>query len=270
MEASDSSATESDVDITSQGETNLLDSQFINFLTGDRVTKSVDEVGDASRDSWESIGSMLECSWYGKKDCDEQGRRLSSDVKQKSPAINVSTSVEKDLGVGRLANGLFRSVESSMLPKSFELDRCTTLKGDDHGCANFSAGGADLLKACNCSFCIKAAYIWSDLHYQDIRGRLGVLKKSQKQASILANKTQSEIHTLRNSNNSSDLESNLAAQWQSLFHHMEETFVHESNQLQPGFVALKDLREQCKTDLERTTGMPYNKEKKSKCKSKSK
>ncbi|XP_065859030.1 uncharacterized protein [Euphorbia lathyris] len=233
MEASDSSATESDVDITSQGETNLLDSQFINFLTGDRVTKSVDEVGDASRDSWESIGSMLECSWYGKKDCDEQGRRLSSDVKQKSPAINVSTSVEKDLGVGRLANGLFRSVESSMLPKSFELDRCTTLKGDDHGCANFSAGGADLLKACNCSFCIKAAYIWSDLHYQDIRGRLG-------------------------------------AQWQSLFHHMEETFVHESNQLQPGFVALKDLREQCKTDLERTTGMPYNKEKKSKCKSKSK
>ncbi|XP_065873279.1 uncharacterized protein [Euphorbia lathyris] len=278
-QASDSSATETDID-TSQGNAvsvvsnrsnenkeapNLLDSS-VNFLTRGTVTKSVDEVGDASRDSCDSTGSMPACSWSGKKDCDEEGR-LSSDVKQKNTAINFCTSVEKDLDVVKLANSLCGSFESSMLPKSqgsksFELDRCTTLKGDGHGCANFSAGGADLLKACNCSFCMKAAYIWSDLHYQDIKGRLGVLKKSQKEASILANKyareKQTEIHT-GNLNKSSNLESNLAAQWKSLFHHMEDIFVQESNQLQAGYVALKDMRENCKTDLERTNGMPSNK-----------
>ncbi|KAF3796897.1 hypothetical protein EJ110_NYTH00785 [Nymphaea thermarum] len=36
----------------------------------------------------------------------------------------------------------------------------------------------DTVQNCSCSFCCKAAYIWSELNYHDVRGRLSVLKKS--------------------------------------------------------------------------------------------
>ncbi|WCJ31852.1 hypothetical protein M5689_013304 [Euphorbia peplus] len=255
-QGSDSSATETDIE-TSQGVAVSAVSDRPNEnneATRCAGTKSVDDGGDASRDSCASTGSMPACSWSGKKDSDEEGR-VSFDVKQKNPAISVCKSVgEEDVGVGRLANTLCGSLEwpKSQGSKSFGLDRCVN-----------SGDAADLLKACNCSFCMKAAYIWSDLHYQDIKGRLGALKKSQKEASILANKyareKQTELHSLGNFTKSSNLESNLTAQWKSLFHHMEDIFVHESNQLQAGYVTLKDLRENCKTDLERTTGVPSSK-----------
>ncbi|XVF61666.1 hypothetical protein PTKIN_Ptkin08bG0148700 [Pterospermum kingtungense] len=74
----------------------------------------------------------------------------------------------KDLGVGRLASSEGGCIEWSRLPKSssqssrsFGLERCVNLNPD-----------VDRLKACSCSFCLKAAYIWSDLHYQDIKGRI--------------------------------------------------------------------------------------------------
>ncbi|MBA0589319.1 hypothetical protein Gorai_018073, partial [Gossypium raimondii] len=81
----------------------------------------------------------------------------------------------RDLGVGRLASSEGGCVEWLRLPKSssqgfrsFELERCVGLKNDG---SNLNAG-ADMLKACSCSFCLKAAYIWSDLHYQDTKGRI--------------------------------------------------------------------------------------------------
>ncbi|XP_021678425.2 uncharacterized protein LOC110663445 isoform X2 [Hevea brasiliensis] len=271
---SDSSPTDSDIDTSQENtvsiishrpnenkETSLLLDGGVNVLKSVTLTQSVGEGGDASRDSSASTGSMPTNSSSCKKDSDDEGR-LTSDVKQSNPEGHVGTGVDKDLGVGILASSKYGPVEWSRLPKSqgsksYELDRCTALKGN--GCANLSAG-ADLMKACSCSFCLKAAYIWSDLHYQDIKGRTAALKKSQKEASILVNKyargKQTDIHSQGNSNKSSKLESDLTTQWRSLFHHMEDIFVHENNQLQANFVALKDLRENCKMDLERTTGMP--------------
>ncbi|XP_022751060.1 uncharacterized protein LOC111299847 [Durio zibethinus] len=173
----------------------------------------------------------------------------------------------KDLGVGRLASSKGRCIEWSRLPKSssqssrsFELERCEGLKHG--GCMNLNAG-IDMIKACSCSFCLKAAYIWSDLHYQDVKGRIAVLKKSQREASILVQKSgrgkQTDIHSQENANKSSKLESDLTSQWRSLFLNMEDIFVHESNQLQASYIALKDLRENCKMDLERITGIPSEK-----------
>eukprot|EP00257_Ricinus_communis_P023319 XP_015583266.1 uncharacterized protein LOC8261635 [Ricinus communis] len=244
----ESSDTDTDVDAvyTSQENnenketSNLLDGS-VNLVKNATMTLSVGELGDTSRDSCTSTGSMPANFWSSKKGSDDdEGRH----VKRSNSTGHVCTSVvEKDLGIGNLARSKCGAVEWSSGQKShgsrsFELDRCTALQGD--GCANLNAG-ADLLKACSCSFCLKAAYIWSDLHYQDIKGRISALKKSG------------------NSNKSLKLESDLTAQWRSLFHHMEDIFAHECNQLQDGFVALKDLRENCKTDLERINEMHSNK-----------
>ncbi|KAB2002336.1 hypothetical protein ERO13_D11G056300v2 [Gossypium hirsutum] len=126
----------------------------------------------------------------------------------------------RDLGVGRLASSEGGCVEWLRLPKSssqgfrsFELERCVGLKND---VSNLNAG-ADMLKACSCSFCLK------------------VLKRSQKEASILVQKScsgkETDIQNLGNPNKSSKLESDLTSQWRSLFLNMEDIFVHESNQL---------------------------------------
>ncbi|XP_031283091.1 uncharacterized protein LOC116141744 [Pistacia vera] len=227
----------------------------------DKIDKSCDlgvtiahngvELGEASRDCCVSSVLMPTCS---KKGCEEgvgaQVGRVSND---------------KDVGVGRLASSKCGSIEWSRLPKSqglksFELERCAGLKDD--GCVNLNVG-ADMLKDCSCSFCLKAAYIWSDLHYQDIKGRIAALKKSQKEASCLVQKCvrgkELEIPGQGSSGKSSKLESDLMSQWRSLFSHMEDIFGHESSQLQASFVTLKDLRENCKMDLERTNGMPSEK-----------
>ncbi|KAB2002333.1 hypothetical protein ES319_D11G059400v1 [Gossypium barbadense] len=158
----------------------------------------------------------------------------------------------RDLGVGRLASSEGGCVEWLRLPKSssqgfrsFELERCVGLKND---VSNLNAG-ADMLKACSCSFCLK-----------DTKGRIAVLKRSQKEASILVQKScsgkETDIQNLGNPNKSSKLESDLTSQWRSLFLNMEDIFVHESNQLQASYIQLKDLRDNCKMDLERITGMP--------------
>ncbi|KDP46863.1 hypothetical protein JCGZ_24072 [Jatropha curcas] len=258
-----SSPIDSDID-TSQDNTVTIIShnpnenkETSNLLDGTvNLVKRVREVVDASRDSCASSGSMPTNSSSSKKDSDDEVR-LNSDVKQSNLVDDVGTSVDKDLGVSELASRKYGSLEQSSLPKSQGLVRCTELQGDGH--ANLSAV-ADLLNACPCSFCLKAAYILSDLHYQDIKGQIAALKKSQKEASILVNKygrgNHTDIHSEGNSNKSSKLESNLSAQWRSLFQHMEEIIVNESNQLQAKLIALKDLRENRKMDLERNTGMP--------------
>ncbi|OAY35863.1 hypothetical protein MANES_12G136900v8 [Manihot esculenta] len=220
-------------------ETSPLLDVSVNVLRSGTMAHSVGEGVDASRDSSASTGSMPTNSWSCKKYSDDEGG-LTSDVKQSNPEGHVGTGVDKVLGVGMLPTTKYGSVEWSRLPmsqgsKSFELKRCTALKDD--GYANLSAG-ADLMKACSCSFCLKAAYIWSDLHYQDIKGRTAALKKSQKEASILVNKyargKQTDLPGQGNSNKSSKLESDLTAQWRSLFHRMEDIFAHESNQLLNG------------------------------------
>ncbi|KAH1073596.1 hypothetical protein J1N35_025924 [Gossypium stocksii] len=179
--------------------------------------------------------------------------------------LNENCRNEEDLGFGRLASSEGGCIEWSRLPKSssqnsrsFELERCLGLKN-----AGVNLNADSILKACPCSFCLKAAYIWSDLHYQDIKGRIAVLKKSQREARILVQKSgrgkQTDMNSQGNANKSSKLESDLTSQWRSLFLNMEDILVHEGNQLQASYTALKDLREDCKMDLERITGMPSEK-----------
>ncbi|KAM7275598.1 hypothetical protein ACFE04_017464 [Oxalis oulophora] len=156
------------------------------------------------------------------------------------------------------------SIESLRLPdlksfRSFEFQKCSAPNFD--ACSN-ATNAADLLKACSCSFCLTAAYIWSDLHYQDIKGRIAALKKSQKEACFLAQKNgkgeEGQAIDIHAPPNSTRLASDLKGQWKSLFLQMEDTFARESVQLQAKFAALKDLRENCKMDLERSTDGPFS------------
>ncbi|PNX99278.1 hypothetical protein L195_g022543 [Trifolium pratense] len=145
--------------------------------------------------------------------------------------------------------------------KFLGLERCSGLKGHGDADADEHFGGdvgIELLKNCTCSFCTKAAHIWSDLHYQDVKGRLTALKKSQKEARLVVQKfsgisdTHNSIHQQQGGVDPSDLESALMHQWKSLFVHMENILGHESRQLESSFERLKDLREKCKNDLDST------------------
>ncbi|KAH7520619.1 hypothetical protein FEM48_Zijuj08G0164200 [Ziziphus jujuba var. spinosa] len=247
-----------------------------NLLDG-CAHQSVMDVGDASRDSCLSSGSMPTCSGPCKKDGYGAGEnyqdyeeRNTSDVTQgnlvrEGLATLVCKNNEDCVAVGKLAASKYGSIEWSRLPKSqsskfHELGRCTALKGEVYG--NLNAGD-DLLKSCSCSFCLKAAYIWSDLQYQDIKGRIASLKKSQKEANTLVQKSyrgkESSIHSQENANKSTKLEADLTGQWRSLFLRMEDILANESGQLQASFVALKDLRESCKMDLGMINEMPTEK-----------
>ncbi|KAL8199614.1 hypothetical protein R6Q57_013182 [Mikania cordata] len=101
----------------------------------------------------------------------------------------------------------------------------------------------DMIKACSCSFCMKAAYLWSDLLYQDLKGRIAASKKSQKEANILVNRNSRDI--ARNTEKFSNLESDLTGRWKSLFLHMEDIFVREGNQLDRSLSTLKELIDDC-------------------------
>ncbi|CAI0429252.1 unnamed protein product [Linum tenue] len=233
-----------------------------NLLDGsvDVVEKGVGEIGDGSRDS---CGSS-------RTDSDDDVRvsynvSLSQSVAEEFAGSQGLTSESRDPGVDDLDGEKAELHESSMLlssqnSKSFQLDRCTRFEESSGGaCANAELG-ADFLKTCSCSFCLTAAFMWSDLHYQDIKGRLSSLKKSQKEASILVNKfsrgRQAEVPNQGSASNSLQFETDLTWQWRSLFQHMEDIFAHESCQIEKNFLALKDLRESCKMDLVKTNGVP--------------
>ncbi|ESW31631.1 hypothetical protein PHAVU_002G254400 [Phaseolus vulgaris] len=131
------------------------------------------------------------------------------------------------------------------------LKPCSGHKGD--GASNSVTDDVDL-KSCSCSLCSKAAYIWSDLHYQDAKGRLSAIKKSQKEAKMIIQKfsglEDTVAHGQHQSEESLELELSLVHQWKSLFLQMQDMYAQESSQLESSFESLKDLREHCKTDLQ--------------------
>lgn len=107
-------------------------------------------------------------------------------------------------------------------------------------------------KSCTCSFCLKAAFMWADLHYLDARSRLGALKKSIKFARSLEAKRQGNEYPFNAgvySKRAAEMGFELSQQQRSLFLHTENALVRESAQLHSAVVKLKDLRENCKTDL---------------------
>ncbi|KAJ4825775.1 hypothetical protein Tsubulata_015916 [Turnera subulata] len=240
--------------------TNLLDDSADSVKSG-TMTQSSGEGGDASRDSCASTGSMTASFRTHMKDGDDEVEKGTSDVILSSQVddSHVCSSDDKDFGGGGYTGGKFGPPELPMLPKlqgskSFQFNRCTALEGDSCG---------DLPKSCSCSFCLTAAYIWADLYYQDMKGRISALKKSQKEASILVNKyamgKKTDAHIQGDLSDSSKLESDLTGQWRSLFRHMEDMFADENSQLQASFATLKELRENCKLDLERTVGVQPDK-----------
>ncbi|EHA8589010.1 hypothetical protein COCNU_scaffold007585G000020 [Cocos nucifera] len=90
-------------------------------------------------------------------------------------------------------------------------------------------------KSCTCSFCLKAAYMWTDLHYQDTRGRLAALKKSKRLARSLEARCYGHDYTSKtardNSKKSTEIEFELMQCWRSLFLHTENVLVRETAHL---------------------------------------
>ncbi|KNA19813.1 hypothetical protein SOVF_058040 [Spinacia oleracea] len=209
------------------------------------------------------------------RDCVEGGKEYQGEETRETPDVaeigstnegletRVVSDNGRDVGVECLTTSQSESAVSSRLNasqelKGFGLERCTALKGGDDGCS--LDGGIDSLKNCSCSFCSKAGYIWSDLHYQDVKSRISIMVKSQKEASNLVQKysVENEIgsHTQESFNNVAQLETDLTSHWRSLFLHMEDMFGSEGSQLQNNFLALKDLRDDYKMNLEMINGMP--------------
>lgn len=193
-------------------------------------------------------------------DCIDGGKGKKDDDVQLVNSVCMNGG--NDFSVDNLDSSKCGSVEFLGFPDSQEsrasgLERPVGEKGDR--CSN-SIIGVDLIKSCACSFCAKAAYIWSDLHYQDIKGRIAALKKSQQEASILVQsscrKKEIEKHGQESCRKFSKLESDLTGQWRSLFLHMEDIFGRESSHLESSLVTLNDLRENCKTELEVDSGVP--------------
>ncbi|KAF7090958.1 hypothetical protein CFC21_093633 [Triticum aestivum] len=125
---------------------------------------------------------------------------------------------------------------------------CTNVQHPPMGVGGFEKSCAT--KSCTCTFCLKAAFMWTDLHYQDARSRLGALKKSIKFARSLEAKRQgNEFNADRYSKRAAEMGFELSQQQRSLFLHTENALVRESAQLHSAVVKLKDLRDNCKKDL---------------------
>lgn len=177
---------------------------------------------------------------------------ISTQLTQNTSKEKVENSLEMDDGddtcVDNLCSGKDEFLDYSKLPESQEsrcgLERCNGQKGD-----GFSSMCMDSIKACPCSFCMKAAYLWSDLHYQDMKGRIAAIKKSQKDASILVHKNSQNGGT-GNSEKLSNMECDLTGRWMSLFLQMEDMFVCEGTQLETSLSILKEVRDNCKADTE--------------------
>jgi hypothetical protein len=134
---------------------NLIDGCIDLVKSGGAGTHSIGEISCASS------GSVHTSSGPCTKDSDDEGK-FTSNVMLINPVGEAlvggaSANDDNDSGIGRLARERRGPVGWSRLPtsqglKSFESEKCTTLKGDV--CDNLNAG-ADMLKACSCSFCLK-------------------------------------------------------------------------------------------------------------------
>ncbi|KAJ3695801.1 hypothetical protein LUZ60_001178 [Juncus effusus] len=154
-----------------------------------------------------------------------------------------------------------RNSESSKLEETGKTN--TVLSGNYFGVKHGENSKLDLFggldESCNCSFCIKAAYMWMDLHYQDTRGRLSALNRSKRLARSLEEKLYGQEYKNKtvgesSNNQGAKMEFELMQQWRSLFMHTENLFVHETSQLHMNLMNLEELREKCKKNLHTITG----------------
>ncbi|XP_043696844.1 uncharacterized protein LOC122647517 [Telopea speciosissima] len=251
----------------------------IQFLGGNAVTRGTLKTINGWRDGCTSGVSLSRAS----DQCYKSGRSAPVIVEGGSQggAEHAKAGVEKDAIKSTLANealdahahgdkdelmdgGDLTSTKATLAGSSShqgsELEICANSGFADGFNANH---GIDMLNACSCSFCLKAAYIWSDLHYQDVKGRIAALKKSRKEVKFCVDKSLNQYETdkngMTNLDKSKELELDLMGRWKSLFLHTEGILVRESTQLQSSLLSLKELRESCKTELEMTNEIPLTK-----------
>ncbi|KAL0311637.1 UNVERIFIED_CONTAM: hypothetical protein Scaly_2923300 [Sesamum calycinum] len=238
-----------------ENEPNLLDLHRGNAVQCINVEEN-DELGDSFHaDTSRTVSETgLDCPRDG-KDCN--GDEVNASPEGTQTDISSYNNDLDDQNADNFVLSQSGSIDCTILPDSqesrvFGVDRSAKLKKVDE-CAHMS-GGPDSIRACPCSFCTKAAYIWLDLHQQDIKARLSAIKKSQKEAIILAERScrnmVADKHGAESSSRVSKLESHLTYQWRSLFQHMADIWEEEGNKLEASLLPLAELREKCKTDLE--------------------
>ncbi|XP_060185924.1 uncharacterized protein LOC132615353 isoform X1 [Lycium barbarum] len=187
---------------------------------------------------------------------DSEGTESDTDIFPNGP---------DEQGLDNLVMSQTGSVDFARLPESQEsrvkLDTCAGTET----CENNSSLSASIesIKACSCTFCTKAAYIWLDLHYQDTKGRISAIKKSQREASLLVERSCKGKEIQKEEGPEKDieaanLESSLMGHWKSLFQHMEHIFHNEADQLEGSLVTLTDLKDRCKADLDSFNGTSEN------------
>ncbi|XP_073158133.1 uncharacterized protein [Henckelia pumila] len=251
----------SDVVDVASSMTKLSECNYINLLNFGRANaiqcanKDKNKLGYVASANTSSTVSdtgsdcLLDCI-----NCDAGAAKVSLEGTQKS-FINHLNEVE-----GHNADNCIMSqsdsIECVILPDSQESRIFGAEKSSESKkCKEYPyiGGGVDVIKTCSCSFCTKAAYIWLDLNYQDIRGRVSAIRKSQKEASILAERNritkETEKHDAEGSTRISKLEIDLMHQWRFLFQHMAGIWEQEGDHLETSLSSLTDLREKCKRDL---------------------
>ncbi|KAL0431979.1 UNVERIFIED_CONTAM: hypothetical protein Sradi_0823900 [Sesamum radiatum] len=247
-----------------KNDSNLMDLDRGNALNSVNIEAN-DEVGDSfSADTSRTVSDTG-------GDCLHEGKDFYVDESKASLEYTQSdmNEYQNDGNVHNANNLVLRqcgSIDCTALPESqesrvFGVEGSMELKKGNE-CAYVSVG-TNSLRACSCSFCTKAAYIWLDLNYQDIKARVSAMKKSQKEASMLAQKSirskAIEKDVAESFTRVSKLESNLMNQWRSLFQHMSGIWEEESNRLEARLLPLTGLREKCKTDLKLINATPSEK-----------
>ncbi|KAL3637388.1 hypothetical protein CASFOL_018556 [Castilleja foliolosa] len=171
-----------------------------------------------------------------------------------SDEFSLGGSQSDDHNADNLVLSQCGSIGCTILPESQESTVIDVEKSVETKNVNGCTAVTNSVKACSCSFCTKAGYIWLDLNYQDIKARVSAMKKSQKEASIVAERIMRGKgigkHGVERLSGVSGLESDLMYQWRSLFQHMVGVTEQESNQLEARLLQLNDLRDKCKMDLE--------------------
>lgn len=218
-------------------------------------TEANNELGDSSpADTSRTVSETGNDFLHDGQNCDAGEEIISRESTQRD--INDHHNDLDDHNADNFVMSQSGSIDYAFLPQSqesrvFGIDKSTEPKEDE--CAHMTAG-TNAIKACSCSFCTKAAYIWLDLHQKDIKARLSALKKSQKDASILAERScrikVNDTHGVESINRASNLESHLMYRWRSLFQHMSDTWEAESNQLEASLLPLNNLRDRCKAEME--------------------
>ncbi|XP_047335111.1 uncharacterized protein LOC124938672 [Impatiens glandulifera] len=224
-------------------EINSLKGNFVSGML--KITSAVQQTGTVPSSS---IHSLQDNARFG---------RVTSDVVPSNSILGKETVVQKDFNEV-CADGLVLSQEGSSvgLPilhtsqgsNSCALERCTQIK---EKCTT-QQSDIDMIKDCSCPLCVKAAYIWSDLLYQDFKGRISAIEKSRKQANMLVQRNSSNMGTSvqQGPDSCSKLESDLMCQWKFLFQSMENILGSEARQLEGSLLELNDLREHFKKDLD--------------------